>query len=102
MKSLGSWSRRAIIGMWAWWVGGLVTIVVILSLVAYWRVQHDVAVSRHDVTSQIGYLPPQSTDVRISVVWPELALALALLFGPPGVVTLLWWQLRNGYRDQPT
>jgi hypothetical protein len=99
---LEAWSRRAILQMWAWWIGGLITITLSLSLVAYWAVQRDVSSSQANVAGRIGYLPTQSTDILISIYWPAMAWNLAFLLGPPGIVTLLWWHARHRHRDRPT
>jgi hypothetical protein len=112
MRGLATWSGRMVLGLWLAWFGLLVGFVA-LSARRQWRSQVAAAVfalpdstarpsadsAPTDVSGKQGLqsLPEQHTDVIYSVVGDEVDLlktSLAL-FGPPGLLTVLWLYARH-------
>ena len=102
MKAISAWSRRGIIRLWAWWLGGIAAVMLMMLVVAYWQVRGDVKKQQATVAERLGYLPPEAADVRVSVDSAALAWDLAFALGPPGIATLLWGFMRNRHRNRPT
>ncbi|MFL5471088.1 MAG: hypothetical protein ACJ8AM_01910 [Gemmatimonadales bacterium] len=109
---MATWSGRLILGLWLAWFGLLAGLVAV-NIWRQWRTQVAAAVyalpdstarpSAESAPTAVGEkkrlqsLPEQHTDVVYSVVAEEVDLlktSLAL-FGPPGLLTVLWWYARH-------
>jgi hypothetical protein len=112
MRALATWSGRMVLGLWLAWFGLLVGFVA-LSVRRQWRSQVAAAVfALPDSTARpsgdsaptavsgkerLQSLPEQHTDVIYSVVGDQIDLLKTslVLFGPPGLLTVLWLYARH-------
>jgi hypothetical protein len=120
MRPLATWSARLVLGMWLAWFGLLLGLVA-LSVVRQWQRQlraaelaqpdssgRPVADSAPAVLSRGKRLqapPEQHTDYVYSVVSDEVDLLKTglVLFGPPGLLTVLWLYVRRRrHPEDPT
>jgi hypothetical protein len=112
MRGLATWSGRMVLGLWLAWFGLLVGFVA-LSVRRQWRSQVAAPVfALSDSTARpsadsapttvsgkkgLQSPPEQHTDVIYSVVGDEVDLLKTslVLFGPPGLLTVLWLYARH-------
>jgi hypothetical protein len=112
MRGLATWSGRMVLGLWLAWFG-LLIIFVALSVRRQWQSQVAAAVfALPDSTAgpsadsaptavtekkRLQSLPEQHTDVVYSVVVDDVDLLRTslVLFGPPGLLTVLWLYARH-------
>jgi hypothetical protein len=112
MRGLATWSGRMVLGLWLAWFG-LLIIFVALSVRRQWQSQVRAAVSAQADSSarpsadsaptavsekkRLQSLPEQHTDVVYSVVGDDVDLLKTslVLFGPPGLLTVLWLYARH-------
>jgi len=112
IRGLATWSGRMVLGLWLAWFG-LLIIFVALSVRRQWQSQVRAAVSAQADSSarpsadsaptavsekkRLQSLPEQHTDVVYSVVGDDVDLLKTslVLFGPPGLLTVLWLYARH-------